>query len=394
MVRDSNIPVALNAGPATLTLHLGRLYSLLLAIRRVNRALLTARSEEELFRSVCESLDTVDGIRFVWIGVVDRDKKEIRPAAQSGFEEGFLAAMKIRLDDAEHDQSPTSTAIRTGKPAVMRFIETDPTFALWRAEAMRRGYRSSVSLPLLHEGTVVGALNVYADRDDAFGTEEMAFLTEVAGDIGVGLRGLYLEQKLEHSLASAERMLSGTVQAIGVMAEIRDPYTAGHQRRVADLATAVGKEMGLSSDCLEGLHIAGLLHDVGKIAVPAEILTKPGKLSEYEFEIIKSHPGIGQQILKGVAFPWPVVDAVVQHHERLDGRGYPDHLKGEAIIAEARILAVSDVVEAMSSHRPYRAALGVDKALEEIARGASAGYDGDVVEACLRLFREKRFAFT
>jgi putative nucleotidyltransferase with HDIG domain len=184
------------------------------------------------------------------------------------------------------------------------------------------------------------------------------------------------------------------VQAIGMMGEMRDPYTAGHQRRVADLAGAIGKELGLGTDVLEGLHIAGLLHDVGKIAVPAEILTKPGKLSSYEFEIIKGHPDVGRQILKGVEFPWPVAQAVVQHHERLDGRGYPDGLKGDAVILEARILAVSDVVEAMSSHRPYRAALGVQLALEEITRGRAVGYDGTAVDACLSLFREKRFAFT
>jgi len=151
--------------------------------------------------------------------------------------------------------------------------------------------------------------------------------------------------------------------------------------------------LGLSADVVQGLHIAGLLHDVGKIAVPAEILSKPGKISDYEFAIIKSHPGIGRQILQGVQFPWPVATAVVQHHERLDGRGYPDGLKGDAIILEARILAVSDVVEAMSSHRPYRAALGIDKALDEIVRGTGVGYDTKAAEACVALFRERKFAF-
>jgi putative nucleotidyltransferase with HDIG domain len=324
---------------------------------------------------------------------VDREKREVRPVAQAGFEEGFLSTLKFGTDELPDGLGLAGIAVQTRRPSVMRYAESDPASAPWRAEALRRGYRSSVSLPIEHEHEVVATLNVYSEREDAFDNEELPFLVEVTGDMGVGLRSLRLEQRLEHSLAAVERMVDGTVQAISLMGEMRDPYTAGHQRRVADLAVAIGKEMGLSADVIQGLHIAGLLHDVGKIAVPAEILSKPGKISDYEFAIIKSHPGIGKQILQGVQFPWPVAQAVVQHHERLDGRGYPDGLKGDAIIREARILAVSDVVEAMSSHRPYRAALGIDKALEEILRGKGVGYDAEVANACAALFREKRFAF-
>jgi len=393
-MHDNSIPpVLVMPGAAARTDQIGHLYSLLVASRRVNRTLLVARSEKELYESVCESFETVAGVRFVWVGLVDRETQEVRPVAQAGFEEGYLSSVKINIVEAEGGRSPTGTAIRTGKPCVMRLVESDADSAPWRKEALRLGYRSSVALPLVHEGTIIGSLNVYSDRDDAFDVEEVAFLTEVAGDIGVGLRTLRLERKLERSLAAAEQMLDGTVQAISVMGEMRDPYTAGHQRRVADLAVAIGKEMGLPRETIDGLHIAGLLHDVGKIAVPAEILAKPGKISDYEFGIIKTHPVVGRQILKEVQFPWPVADAVVQHHERLDGRGYPAGLKGDAVILEARILAVSDVVEAMSSHRPYRAALGIEKALDEIQRGRGVGYDATVADACMTLFREGRFAF-
>ena len=384
---------AVVAGTTTLNAHVGRLYSLLLAIRRVNRALLTTRTEKDLYDSVCESIVTVPGVRFVWVGRVDREKREVRPVAQAGFEEGYLSTIKLGTDELPEGLDLAGAPVRTGRPSVVRYAESDRASAPWRAEALRRGYRSSVSLPIEHEREIVATLNVYSEDDDAFGNEELPFLVEVTGDMGVGLRSLRLEQRLEHSLAAVERMVDGTVQAISLMGEMRDPYTAGHQRRVAELAVAIGKAMGLSADVVQGLHIAGLLHDVGKIAVPAEILSKPGKISDYEFAIIKSHPGIGKQILQGVQFPWPVAQAVVQHHERLDGRGYPDGLKGDAIIREARILAVSDVVEAMSSHRPYRAALGIDKALEEILRGKGVGYDAQAADACVTLFREGKFAF-
>ena len=384
---------AVVAGTTTLNAHVGRLYSLLLAIRRVNRALLTTRTEKDLYDSVCESIVSVPGVRFVWVGHVDREQGKVRPVAQAGFEEGFLSTLELGIDELPDDLDLAGVPVRAGGPVVMRHAAGDPASAPWRAEAMRRGYRSSVSLPIEHEHQVVATLNVYSERDDAFDNEELPFLVEVTGDMGVGLRSLRLEQRLEHSLAAVERMVDGTVQAISLMGEMRDPYTAGHQRRVAELAVAIGKMLGLSVDVVHGLHIAGLLHDVGKIAVPAEILSKPGKISDYEFAIIKSHPGIGKQILQGVQFPWPVATAVVQHHERLDGRGYPDGLKGDAIILEARILAVSDVVEAMSSHRPYRAALGIDKALDEIVRGTGVGYDTKAADACVTLFREQKFAF-
>lgn len=161
--------------------------------------------------------------------------------------------------------------------------------------------------------------------------------------------------------------MDGVIHAISKVVEIRDPYTASHQRRVAGLAWALARELGLSQWAIIGIHVAGLLHDVGKIVVPIEILSKPGRLNQYEYSIIKSHCLVGYQILQKVDFPWPVNQAILQHHERLDGSGYPEGLTGDAIVLVARILGVADVVEAMASHRPYRAALGLDRALDEIS---------------------------
>jgi putative nucleotidyltransferase with HDIG domain len=175
--------------------------------------------------------------------------------------------------------------------------------------------------------------------------------------------------------------------------ETRDPYTAGHQRRVTKLASAIAEEMNLSTNQKEGVRLAGGLHDLGKIYVPAEILAKPGKLSPVEYNIIKTHPQVGFDIIKSIEFPWPIAEFILQHHERMDGSGYPNGLKGEEIHLEARILAVADVIEAMATHRPYRAALSIEEALDEITKNQDDKYDKDVVKACLSVFKEKKFAF-
>ena len=172
---------------------------------------------------------------------------------------------------------------------------------------------------------------------------------------------------------------------------MRDPYTAGHQIRVAKLACAIAQEMGLSEDRIEGIRIAGLLHDIGKITLPSDILARSGQITTLETDIIETHAQVGYEIIKTIEFPWPVLDAVLQHQERMDGSGYPSGLSGEKIIIEARILAVADVVEAMSSHRPYRPKLGIDRALAEIAEYKGVRYDPDVVDACLRLINEQGY---
>jgi PAS domain S-box-containing protein len=201
------------------------------------------------------------------------------------------------------------------------------------------------------------------------------------------------EEERAQSLEKLRNALDGTVKALESVVDTRDPYTAGHQRRVADMTRAIAAEMGLPEGQVEGLCMAALIHDLGKIAVPAEILSKPGRITETEYSLIKMHSQAGYDILKGIEFPWPIADMVHQHHERMDGSGYPAGLSGDEIILEARILCVADVVEAMSSHRPYRPALGIDAALEEITRNKGVVYDPDVVDACVRLFKEKGFVF-
>ncbi|PKN51593.1 MAG: PAS domain S-box protein [Deltaproteobacteria bacterium HGW-Deltaproteobacteria-13] len=196
---------------------------------------------------------------------------------------------------------------------------------------------------------------------------------------------------------SVERLrnaLGGTVRAIASMVETRDPYTAGHQRRVSDLARAIATEMGLPGDRVEGLRVAAIIHDIGKLSVPAEMLSKPSKLTKIEFSLIKTHAQSGYDILKDIEFPWPISRMVIEHHERIDGSGYPNGLIGANLLLESRILAVADVVEAMASHRPYRAALGIEPALEEIQKNKGILYDAAVADACVRLFRHKGYKLT
>ena len=198
-------------------------------------------------------------------------------------------------------------------------------------------------------------------------------------------------KQIEKTLNDLRKALGGTIEAMALTVETRDPYTAGHQRRVANLARSIASEMGVSKAQIQGVRMAGVIHDIGKISVPGEILSKPGNISQNEFGIIKEHPQVGYNILKTVDFPWPIAQIVLQHHERMDGSGYPNGISGENILLEARILAVADVVEAMASHRPYRAALGINLALNEISKNCGSSYDSKVVDACLRLFNEKGY---
>lgn len=201
------------------------------------------------------------------------------------------------------------------------------------------------------------------------------------------------ERELKLSIERFSRALSDTVKAMAMAVEIRDPYTAGHQRRGAGLTRAIALEMRLDPKQIEGVQLACMIHDIGKISIPSEILSKPCLLSSLEISLIKVHPQVGYDILKEIDFPWPIAQAVLQHHERIDGSGYPEGLKNNDIILEARILAVADVVEAISSHRPYRPAFGIQEAISEIERKQGILYDSAVVKSCLKLFQDKNYAF-
>jgi len=202
-----------------------------------------------------------------------------------------------------------------------------------------------------------------------------------------------IEDELHRMVEKLRKAMGATLRAINLTVEMRDPYTAGHQRRVADLARAIADQLGIRKDQVDTIRMAASIHDIGKVSIPSDILSKPGRLNESEFSLVKTHPRIGFDILKQIDFPGPVALTVLEHHERLDGSGYPQGLRGDGIILEARILGVADVVETMVSHRPYRSALDIEQALGEIARNRGVLYDPEVVDACLSLFRGEMYAF-
>jgi len=245
-------------------------------------------------------------------------------------------------------------------------------------------------------------LTAYADDN----TLQRAKITEPFGYILKPFRGrelhtaieiaLYkhkMEQKLKQSFEKLRSIMEETIHALALTVERRDPYTAGHQQRVTQLSCAIAKQMRLSEDKIEGIHMAATIHDIGKISVPAEVLNRSGQLIKIELDMIKTHPRVAYDILKTIEFPWPVAQIVLQHHERMDGSGYPQGLSGDDILLEARILGVADVVEAMNSHRPYRPARGTDKALKEISKNKGVLYDPQVVNVCLKLFTKGGFKF-
>ncbi len=246
-------------------------------------------------------------------------------------------------------------------------------------------------IPIETEAGMVGVLNFYIEEGHTRSEKEVEFLRAVIAVLAGIIEHLQVQEKLRDALAMLRKALGGTIEVVASMVERRDPYTAGHQRRVANLARAIATEMGLSQDQIDAIRLAGVIHDLGKISVPVEILTYPGKLGDVEMALIKRHPDVGYETLKMIDFPWPLAQIVRQHHERMDGSGYPLGLTGEQIMPEARILCVADVVEAMVSHRPYRPALGLEKALDEISRNRGIFYDAVVVDAALKLLREEGF---
>lgn len=370
-------------------------------LAKCNKALVAAANEQDLLNRICRIIIDIGGYRLAWVGYAEKDKKKtVRPVAQAGYEDSYLETVNITWADTKRGQGPTGKAIRTGNPYIMKSIASDPSYAPWRKQALKRGYASSIALPLKDKGKTFGALNICAREPDAFDNEEISLLKELAGDLSYGIVSLRnralqktSEKELKKTLKKLRGALGGTIQVIESMVEERDPYTAGHQRRVTDLARSIAKEMDLSVNLRDAIRMAGSIHDIGKISIPSEILSMPTQLTETEFELIKKHPKVGYEILKNIDFPWPVAEIVLQHHERLDGSGYPNGLKNGQILMEARVLGVADVVEAMSSHRPYRASLGKDKALEEIKKNKGILYEPEAVDACVDLFTNKGYEF-
>jgi len=252
-------------------------------------------------------------------------------------------------------------------------------------------YEVHYYLPIKHGEKRLGILNLLVSGTHPINDKEDEFFQSVVDVLAGVIEQRQTDEKLNQTVMTLRTALGGTIHAMALTVEIRDPYTAGHQRRVSNLARAIATEMGLPKDQIEAIRIAGIVHDLGKISVPSEILSKPGEISDIEYSLINTHPQKGFEILSSINFPWPIAQIVLQHHERLDGSGYPAGLKKEKILIEAQVLMVADVVEAMSSHRPYRPSRGNRLALEEIMENKGILYNKKAVDACLKLFLNDGF---
>jgi putative nucleotidyltransferase with HDIG domain len=299
----------------------------------------------------------------------------------------------------------TGNVLQTGKPIAVNDYQS------WEGrhpDPRWNPIRAISAIPLSFKGQITGEIGfVHTEAGKTFENGDMVILTRFAALANTAMANAKLsdfaqqaqderkrlEEQLHRKDDQLQEMFISVVNALALAIEMKDPYTAAHQRWVTRLACAIAGEMNLSKEQVEGLHMAGLIHDIGKMDVPTEFLIKPGLLSEIEYEAIKVHPQSGYDIVRQIAFPWPVAQIILQHHERLDGTGYPQGLAGAEILLEARILAVADVVEAMASHRPYRDAHGLELATEEISRNRGSLYDPEVVDACLRVFKERKFTF-
>ncbi|WP_197713990.1 HD domain-containing phosphohydrolase [Polynucleobacter necessarius] len=289
---------------------------------------------------------------------------------------------------------PGGTCIRTAKPNVIKDSEVDEGFLPWMVRAREYGIRSAVGCPIpsVDGGHSYGCLLVDSKVPNAFGDSEVQLFESLAQEIGFGLRPIERQHKLDDQIhekqLTQERLddaLRATIEAMAKTMEWRDPYTAGHQKKVASIATAIAKKMGMSDETVQALYMAAMVHDIGKVAVPSDILTKPTRLTDLEIKLVQGHVESGYQILKDVPFPWPIADIVRQHHERLDGSGYPFGLKGDEISLAARILAVADTIEAMATHRPYPPAKGLVAAMSQVHAEAGISLDAKVVDAAFAL---------
>lgn len=371
-----------------------RLNRALQVLSKSNRALVHAQREAELLDEICRIAVDVGGYRLAWVGFAERDAEHtVRVIARHGVDDGYVSAARISWADDERGSGPTGTAIRTGQNQINRDFASNAKVGLWRDAALAHGFRSSASFPLISGSVVLGALTIYSTEADAFSGQEVLLLRELADDLAFGINARRVQKAHDETLERLERVLETTVQAVATTVEFRDPYTAGHQRRVASFAVAIARKLQLSEHDIQGIHLAGVVHDIGKIRVPEYILVKPERLTEEEFGFLRKHPETGYEILKDIDFPWPIAEMVLQHHERMDGNGYPRGLKGEAIHIGARIIAVADVVEAMGLNRPYRKGLGLDMALDEVRKGRGLRYDEQVVDACIELLTSGEFSF-
>jgi PAS domain S-box-containing protein len=359
-------------------------------------------------RESARAIRDPEGRTMYYDGTVEDITERKEAEEELAYEQSLLRALLDNATDQVYFKDINSRFIRISKAQAERFGLRDPAQAVGKTDF--DFFAEDHARPaFLDEQEIMKTGRPLVDQEEkeTWPNGRVAWVSttkvllqdkqgQIIGTFGISrdiTKRMRAEEGLNETLRLLRQAITSTIQVLGLTVEARDPYTAGHQQRTTILAEAIAREMGLPPEKIEGLHMAGLVHDVGKISIPAEILSKPTKLTPGEYALVKTHAQRGYEILKVVEFPWPLAEIVLEHHERMDGSGYPRGLKGDEILMEARILALSDTVEAMVSDRPYRPAQGVKTALAEVEKNKGIFYDADVAETCLKLFREKRFSF-
>lgn len=368
------------------------------ALNRANRAVIHADGEADLLQAVCEAVILDDEYPLCWIGWCrDDPQRTVSVAAAAGAALAYTRGLEVSWGEGPLGQGPVGRCVRSGTSVINNDIMA-VFYHPWQTRAASFGLRAGLSIPLRSGGAVVGAMMIYSRAIGGFGPEEVTLFEAFADSLMYGIDTRRTRQAYEASVraqAADERelrkALEDALMAMAGVLEQRDPYTAGHQKHVAELAVAIGREMGLDQESLHALHLAAIVHDLGKIEVPVEILTKPARLNPQEFALVKRHPEVGYNLLRMINFPWPIADIIRQHHEYLDGSGYPHGLHGDQILPQARVLTVADIVESISSDRPYRPAQGVAVAMAEISRLRGTKLDPAVVDAAIAVIGRGEF---
>lgn len=368
------------------------------AFMAVGDALSNTTSSSELMKDVCEAITKQEAYVLAWIGFSSNDaEKSVQVKGVGGVSSGYLEGISVSWSGSTSSgNGPIGRAIRTGKPWLISDTNADLNFAPWKERAQKYGIHSVLAVPIKQSNKVIGALAIYSSVIYSFTDLEVHIFSNMAAELGFGFASFqkqeeltrqHLEQQIQEERLRAS--LTSTVEVMSKTMELRDPYTAGHQKNVATISCFIANKLGWSPDLIYGLRLAAMIHDIGKIAIPSEILTKPSKLSEFEGKLLQEHPENGYQLLKDIDFPWPIAEIVRQHHERIDGSGYPRGLKGDQILPEAQVLAVADTIEAMYSHRPYRPGLGLPSAIQVIKDGAGKTFNLEIANVAIDLFEGK-----
>jgi putative nucleotidyltransferase with HDIG domain len=368
------------------------------ALSAAAAALARANSTDMLIAEVCDAITSQSPYLLAWVGKAEDDKeKTIKVLGGAGTALDYIEKIAVSWSDQYvTGLGPAGLAVRSNQITIVADTEVDPGFIVWQDLARKYGIRSAIACPIADgAGHPFGALVVYSAVPNAFGPEEAKLFDSLAHELSFGLRAIERQQQLDEQIHEKELVqerlagaLKATIEAMSRTMEWRDPYTAGHQKRVALISAAIAKKLGLNNEQIEALYMAAMVHDLGKVAVPAEILTKPSRLTDLEMKMVQGHAESGYQILKDIPFPYPIAEMVYQHHERLDGSGYPRGLAGDAICLEARILAIADTIEAMATHRPYRPGKGLSMAMSEVMVEAGSKLDQRIADAAFELYED------